>query len=59
MQVPALGARGMLTGSKHVLLFVWVCIPKLWIKSELWFDKKKKEKKKKERDTWYNDVWNA
>ena len=24
-----------------VLLFFWVCLPKLWIESELWFEKKR------------------
>ena len=33
----------MLWAPKHVLLFFWVCAPKLWIEFELGFAKKKKK----------------
>ena len=29
-----------------MLVFFWLCVPKLWIEFELWFEKKEKEKKK-------------
>ena len=35
-----------------MLLFYWVCVLKLWIESELWFEKKKEKKK----DLWLSDL---
>ena len=35
---------------KRVLFFFWLCVPKLWMEFELWFERK--------TDLWYNDLWN-
>ena len=32
-----------------MLLFFLVCVSKLWIESELWFEKKKKKKRKEKK----------
>ena len=37
--------------SKHVFLFFWVCLPKLWIEIELWFEREKQNKTKQTKKT--------
>ena len=40
MQVPVLSAHGIEIISKICVIVFWVCIPKLWMEPELWFELK-------------------